>query len=249
MTEQPKVLMACPTWAGCRYSLKQWAAAYHAQTYENRGALQVDNSNGPMQGGNLHYTHLIRSQGITAIWQQTRFPYVWDTFELAWTEYILPYAHEGGYDFILSVEADIVLPADGIEKIVACALEGEKRYVTQRYHPRGQPGPGFWWDTLGCSLFPVEPLYADRYRTCAVWELEAFDILQRHGWQRYRPGYDGPDLFIPEHLRDPDDPIPFKYTGTPAERAYRSRVYLSNGLNRDGTLPQQIPVVTEREIA
>jgi len=249
MTKQPKVLMACPTWAGCRYSLKEWAAAYHAQTYENRGALQVDNSDGPVQGGNLHYTHLIRAQGIPAIWQHTRFPYVWDTFEIAWTEYILPYAHDNGYDYVFSVEADVILPPDGMEKMVACALEGEKRYVTQRYHPRGQDGPNFWWDTLGCSLFPVEPLYEDRYLACGVWELQVFITLMKHGWTRYRPGHDGPDLFVPDHLRDPDDPVVFKYTGTPAENAYQARVFKSNGLNPDGSLPAPPPVIKQREVA
>lgn len=238
--QKPKVLMACPSWVGCLYALPQWAAAYHSQTYENRGALQVDNSDGPVQGGNLHYTHLIRAQGIPAVWQHTRFPYIWDTFEIAWTEYILPYAHDNDYDYILSVESDVVLPPDGMEKMVECALQEEKRYVTQRYHPRGQEGPNFWWDTLGCSLFPVEPLYEDRHLVCGVYELDVFTTLKRHGWVRYRPGYHGnTDLFIPEHLKDPNDPCGFDHAATPADQTYMRRVMKANGRNPDGSLIQQ----------
>ena len=244
----PKVLIACPTWSEEGYALKEWAAAYHAQTYQNKGVLQVDNSDGPVQGGNLHYAHLIRAQGITAIWQHTRFPYIWDTFEIAWTEYILPYAHEHGYDFIFSVEADVILPPDGTEKMVECAMQEEKRYVTQRYHPRAQEGPNFWWDTLGCSLFPVEPLYQDRHLVCGVYELEAFTTLLRHGWKRYRPGYHGnPDLFIPKHLRDPNDTCGFIHAATPADKTYMSRVMRSSGRNPDGS-PLQPPLqVTYKE--
>jgi hypothetical protein len=58
MTVEPKVLVACPTFSGMGYCLKEWADAYKAFTYENRGALMVDNSD-----TNLHYLHLIRAQG------------------------------------------------------------------------------------------------------------------------------------------------------------------------------------------
>jgi hypothetical protein len=245
--------MTCPTWSGCEYALKDWAAAYHSQTYENKGALQVDNSDGPTQGGNLHYTHLIRAKGIPALWQHTRFPFIWDTFEIAWTEYILPYAHDGGYDYILSVEADIILPPDGMEKMVAAAQEHEEKtgkpsYVTQRYHPRGQSGPSFWWDTLGCSLFPVEPLYKDRHLVCSVYELEVFITLLRHGWVRCRPGTHGPDLFVPQHLRDPKDPVVVPWASTSADGAYQSRVFRFNGLNPDGSVPYRPPAVSQKEI-
>ena len=244
---QPKVLVACPTWSGEGYALKKWAAAFHAQTYENKGALQVDNSDGPVQGGNLHYTHCIRGYDIPAIWQHTRFPYIWDTFEIAWSEYILPYAHEHGYEFIFSVEADVILPPDGIEKIVACALEVEKRYVTQRYHPRSQEGPNFWWDTLGCSLFPVEPLYENRYFTTSAYEVSIFVTLLREGWKRYRAGTHGPDLFVPEHLKDPKDACPFDHAATPADKSYLNRVMRSSGRNPDGSPLQQPLQATYKE--
>jgi hypothetical protein len=236
VSENPKVLMACPTWSGCKYSLKDWADAYHAQTYPNKAALQVDNSDGPMSGGNLHYTHLIRAQGIPAIWQTTRWPSLWDTLELSWL-HIVEHAHSIGADFIFSVEADVIVPPDAMQKMVDCAYEqgtdGKPAVVTQRYHPRGQPGPNFYWDTLGCSLFPVEPLYKNRHLVKAIFEIDVFIQCDREGHPRYRPGHDGPDLFEVEHLKDPDDAHKYIYGAVPAPSAYMKRVMAANGIEAD----------------
>jgi SAM-dependent methyltransferase len=225
--------MACPAWSGCAYSLKQWADAYHAQTYENRIALQVDNSDGPQTGGNLHYTHMIRAQDIPAVWQTVRFPALWDTLELSWLM-IVEHAHEQGCDFIFSVEADVIIPPDGMQRMLDTALQngvdGKPAVVTQRYHPRAQEGPNFWWDTLGCSLFPVEPLWQDRHLIKAIYEIDVFIICERHGHPRYRPGHDGPDLFIPDHLKDPEDSNENNFSATPAQTNYQKRVMKANNI-------------------
>ena len=287
MTLDPKVLMACPTWSGCLYSLKPWADAYHAQTYANKGALQVDNSDGPQSGGNLHYVHLIRGHDIPAVWQHTRWPALWDTLELSW-HIMVEHAHAEGYDFIFSVEADVIVPPDAMQKMVDCAREhaapladdemlagtytlsnGQEvtvfpgdtvhdkgrtihvlkerkpAVVTQRYHPRGQPGPNFYWDTLGCSLFPVEPLWQDRNLVKAIFEIDCFIECQRHGHPRYRPGHDGPDLFEVEHLKDPDDSHKAVYGAQPAPTAYMKRVMAANGLKMEGE--KAVPIEAEPE--
>lgn len=248
-SSNPRVLMACPTYDGMQYALKEWAAAYHAQTYPEKGALQVDNSNGPQHGGNLHYTHLIRGQGIDAIWQQTRFPGLWDTLELSWT-LIIEYAHARGYDFIFSCEADVIPPPDAMHKLVRAAYEhgGEKvAVVTQRYHPRGQEGPSFWWDTLGCSLFPVQPLYDALHRITSIFEIDVFVTLRDAGHPRYRPGVDGPDLFIPDHLKDPDDAYGEHCGATPANVRFTQRVETANRAlmgDEQAEEPQVKPLLT-----
>lgn len=227
----PKVLMACPTWKGELYALPRWAEAYRSQTYGSKGALQIDNSDGPMHGGNLHYVHTIRAEGIAAIWQQTRFPVFWDTIELSWT-LIVEYAHAHGYDFIFSCEADVIVPPEAMQKLLDCAQEhgadGKPAVVTQRYHPRGQVGPNFYWDTLGCSLFPVEPLYADLYHITNLYEIDVFVTCEKAGHPRYRAGQDGPDLFEVDHMKDPDDPYGSDVGATPANVAYTNRVAASN---------------------
>jgi len=232
VTDQPKVLIACPTWQGELYALKRWAEAYHAQTWENKAAYQVDNSNGPQHEGNRHYLHIIRGYDIPADWQHTRWPAFWDTLELSW-QMIVEHAHEVGADFIFSVEADVIVPPDAMQKMVEAAYahaDGEKvAVVTQRYHPRGQgegleTGQSFWWDTLGCSLFPVQPLWERRLLVKSIFEIQIFIDCQRAGHPRYRPGLDGPDLFIPEHMKDPDDQYPCDVGASQASQVYRHRV-------------------------
>ena len=236
--------MACPTYSGMEYSLKDWARAYFAQDYENKDAFMVDNSDGPMHGGNLHYLHLIRGQNIPAVWQQTRFPSLWDTLELSWL-IMVEHAHEVGADFIFSVEADVIVPAYAMQMMVDCAfahattdtVDGQEvvrpAVVTQRYHPRGQAGPNFWWATLGCSLFPVAPLYKARLNVCAIYEVEVFEICKKAGYPHYRPGSDGKDLFVPDHLRDPEDPYVHVFGGTPAATKYLKRVLAANEVGEE----------------
>lgn len=255
ISAQPRVLMACPTYDGEKYALKRWAAAYHAQTYTNKGALQVDNSNAPAYGGNLNYTHAIRAERIPAIWQQTRWPAFWDTIEESW-RVIVCHAHAHGYDFIFSVEADVIVPPDAMEKMVAAAREhgkdGKPAVVTQRYHPRGQgsdgsAAPTFWWDTLGCSLFPVKPLYENIYLVTAMYEIDVFVVCEQAGHPRYRAGRHGPDLFMPEHLKDPDDAYGEGVGSTPANVRYTQRVDSGNRAIM-GLAPNSMPpIVPEAE--
>lgn len=253
LTDRPKVLIACPTWTGGEYALKPWADAVKAQVYDGPlSFFRVDNSEGPQTGGNLHYLHLIRGQDIPAVWQQVRFPALWDTLELSW-RLIVEHAHEVGADFIFSVEHDVIIPPDATAKMVRAAFDhgtykdgrGDliPAVVTQRYHPRGQSGI-FWWDTLGCSLFPVAPLHKDRDLVRAMYETEVFLTTERYGHPRYRPGKDDEDLFIPEHLKDPDDPYNSTCGATPAQDTYRKRVINHNVQMAGGEpLPEKKPEV------
>jgi len=198
VTPSPKVLVACPTYAGCAYSLREWSEAYHAFTYKNKGALQVDNSD-----DNLHYSHLVRAQGIPCIYAPTRFNFLWDTLELSWRR-IVEYAHDNDYDLIASIEADIICPPETLDVLVQNYLEkGPKAVVAHRYHPRGvDPSPtmpdtpsnprqeqlrkDFWFDTLGCVLFPTSLLYDSRDMWRAIVEVELYLLASDQGYERVR---------------------------------------------------------------
>jgi len=228
---QPKIVQSCATFSGMEYALQAWADAFKSQTWENKAAFMVDNSDGPTTGGNLHYLHLIRAQDIPAVWQTVRFPFMWDTLELSWL-YIIEHAHEIGAEFVFSCEADVVPPPEAMRLMYEASIEhsvGDKNaVVSQRYHPRAQDSPGFWWDTLGCTLFPTQPLYETRHLIHSIYELEVFINLQRLGYPRYRPGKEGPDLFIPDHLRDPNDPHENERGATAAQTRYTQRVIDGN---------------------
>ena len=211
----PKVLVACPTWMGGAYNLAAWADAYKAFTYPHKGALMVDNSD-----ENLHYTHLVRAQGIDCIYQWKRFPYLWDTLELSW-RIIIEYAHEHNYTFILSLEHDILAPPNTIEILLGKTHGQEKPpVVSHRYHPRGQEGSDYWFDTLGCTLLPVEPLWEARNRIMAIFEMDCFIICQDAGHGRIRLK-DSLDL---RHVPNPDDSHKMVFGATPAPTRYSQRM-------------------------
>lgn len=212
MTDTPKVLVACPTYSGMEYCLKEWADAYKAFAYEPRGALQVDNSD-----ANLHYLHLIRAQGIPAVYQERRFKFIWDTLELGWRR-IVEYAHDHGYDLICSIEADVICPPETLDVLVDEWLaKGPKAVVAHRYHPRGVDRPPVpegmviderhwnevkretWFDTLGCTLFPTELMYETRDEWLAIYEVELYRQAQVQGYERVRLK----DRLDIEHLEDP----------------------------------------------
>ena len=209
----PKVLVACPTYSGCAYSLREWADAYKAFTYENRGALFVDNSD-----DNLHYMHLCRAQGIPTIHQNKRFTFLWDTLEIGWRT-IVEYAHDNDYDLILSLEADIIAPPETIDVLVNSYLErGPRALVAHRYHPRGIDNPQVpegmhvdpvayaqvrkesWFDTLGCVLFPTKLMYDTRDMWMAIIEVELYLLGKNFGYERVRLK----DMLDLRHLEDPD---------------------------------------------
>ena len=195
----PKILVAAPTFSGMHYCLKEWCDAYHAFHYENKGALLVDNSD-----ANLHYAHLIRAQKIDCIYQQKRFPFLWDTLELGW-RIIVDYAHERGYDLIASIEQDIICPPETLDVLYeAYRKHGPKCVVAHRYHPRGIDNPQVpegmridqekydqlraehWFDTLGCVLIPTELLYESRDRWMAIFESEIYILAKNAGYERVR---------------------------------------------------------------
>lgn len=207
----PKVLVACPTFAGCAYSLAQWAEAYHAFTYPNKGALMVDNSD-----DNLHFSHLVRAQGIPCIYQTKRFNFLWDTLELSWRT-IVTYAFQNGYDLIASIEADVICPPNTLEVLVSeWDKAGRKAVVAHRYHPRGidnivngaSPTPTqmerakaeCWFDTLGCTLFPTRLVYDAINEWKAIFEVELYLLATDNGYQRVRLR----DRLDIKHLDDPE---------------------------------------------
>jgi len=255
MSEQPRVLVACPTWHGGEYALKQWAAAFHAQTYPNRGAFMVDNSEDNPSG--LHYAHTIRGQGIDSTWLVKKLPSFWDTMELCWVGPggIVEHAHDEGYDFILSVEHDVIIGPDAMQIMVDKAFEyaedGKPAVVSHEVHPRGQDGIDFHWDTIACTLLPTEPLYADRFLAKATYEIECFIVCKRHGYPRYR----ATDLFSIQHLKDPEDPRGDDgFSGTPAHDTYALRKITYNKdkavvLNAEEARKQLMENLAEKEKA
>ena len=147
-----KVLVACPTYAGKQYSLQPWIDAFHALTYPNKSAYQVDNT-----GVSSAYYELLKEQGIDCT-HLTPWP-DWDrSFRRSW-ELILERAQDLDCYWVYSVEADNIPAPDSLEIMVNMALYGNVHLVTHAYPMHATaarasniPEDSWYYHELGCML-------------------------------------------------------------------------------------------------
>lgn len=155
MTDTPdrgKVLVACPTYAGKEYALQPWLDAYHALTYPQKSAYQVDNTRVSQA-----YFNLLKSKGIECSYL-TPYP-DWDrTFRKCW-EAILQRAKELNCYWVFSVEADNIPAPESLDIMVNLALYGKVHLITHAYpmhktaaEASGVPENSFYYHELGCML-------------------------------------------------------------------------------------------------
>lgn len=106
----PKVLVGCPTHACKDYCLEIYAKAVKNLTYKNFDILLVDNSEGN------NYMEKIKSLGLQAIKDQG--------FEAAIKRIVASrnllrkYFLENNYDYLLSLEQDVIPQPDAIERLL-----------------------------------------------------------------------------------------------------------------------------------
>lgn len=115
MTSEPTVLVAAPTARMKDYALERWVDAYHAFTYAPRGVFMVDNTPATME-----YVHRIRKFGIPAAHIEpvpgcTNFIF---TLERCWP-LIVRRAVEWGYDYVASIESDVICPPETLDVLLA----------------------------------------------------------------------------------------------------------------------------------
>lgn len=150
--ERGKVLMACPTYAGKEYALKEWIKAYKALTYSNKVAYQIDNTR--VSDG---YYKLLKKQGID-VSRLEPWP-DWDrTFLECWKQ-MLKRAQELDCYWVYSVEADNIPAPESLDIMVDVALLGNLHLVTHAYpmhktaaEASGIPEDSWYYHELGCML-------------------------------------------------------------------------------------------------
>ena len=105
-----KVLIGCPTSETFDYCLDEFLNGIKSQTYKNHDLLIVDNSKTD------NYLKKLKSLGINAI----KGPHKEDYRERITLSrnMMVDKALEGNYDYLLSIDQDIVLPKDAIEKLM-----------------------------------------------------------------------------------------------------------------------------------
>jgi hypothetical protein len=140
------VLVACPTAAVKNYCLQKYVDAYKAFTYKDKYLLFMDTT--PMDGGeNLA---LLCSLGAQCDHIEPH-PDLRDTVDAAWKRIVTVSAF-GNYEYILSLESDVIAPPETLSVMVSLADMYGAAQVRHSYPLRKKEG---LVHALGCTLWPT----------------------------------------------------------------------------------------------
>lgn len=113
--DQPKVLVGCPTFEGFGYCLDVFLERMRELSYPNRDLLLVDNSVGDV------YFERLRQSGVNVL-KAPRLKSKWETVANS-RNLIIDYALRNGFDFLLSLDQDVIPPKDVIEELLKCGKD------------------------------------------------------------------------------------------------------------------------------
>lgn len=110
--EKPRILVGCPVYSGKKYITPYWIENIKKLNYPNFDIFVVDNSE-PIE----QFEKFFEDTGVKV----KKSPYLKNPFErLAKARQILNnYAIENNYDYLLSIEQDVIVPSNLIEKLLA----------------------------------------------------------------------------------------------------------------------------------
>lgn len=118
---KPKILVGCPTSFHKEYALEKYAKAVKSLTYPNYDILLIDNS------PNNDYLEKIKKLNLPVI----KGPYFEGALDriIASRNILREYVLEHDYDYLFSLEQDVIPPKDIIENL----LQHKKRVITAIY--------------------------------------------------------------------------------------------------------------------
>lgn len=121
MKNNPKILVGCPTSFHKEYCLKEYAAAVKSLTFKDYDVLLVDNSKDEV------YIRRLQKEGLRAVkgpWHEGAKQRIIESRNLLREKFL-----EKNYDYLLSLEQDIIPPKDVIERL----LESGKEIISAVY--------------------------------------------------------------------------------------------------------------------
>lgn len=203
-----KVLVACPTYAGMEYCLDEYLARYDALAWPNRGLMLVDNTR---DGG--AWAESIRHKVETGdprrhLRRVGPSPDFEETFHRAW-RVILDHADMNGYDWVFSLEADVMVPALALDALLNVAGYAQAPFVSHLYpFHHGRQGV---YEGLGCVLIATKLLRTAldvTHKQVPYTEAAIYDAAARVSRMTLR------DLFPIEHRDAPPGAKPWQYDRT-----------------------------------
>ncbi|MBI2109713.1 hypothetical protein HYT58_00885 [Candidatus Woesearchaeota archaeon] len=126
-----KILVGCPTSDHKEYCLKEYSESINSLSYKNYDILLVDNSK------TNDYYNKIKSLGINAI----KDPYQEKARDriISSRNILREYALKNNYDYLLSLEQDVIPPRDVIEKLTSHDKKVVSAVVCGMYNNRLKP--------------------------------------------------------------------------------------------------------------
>lgn len=199
-----KVLVACPTYQGMAYCLDEYLAAYDELAWPNRGLMLVDNTRDAGA-----WAESIRSKVETDPRKHLRHvPPGADfeaTFHQCWRT-ILDHAEFNGYDYVFSLEADVIVPPLALDALLNVAGYCRAAFVSHLYpFHYGRNG---LYEGLGCVLMATKLLRTAldvSYKTIPYTEAAIYDCAVRVSHMTLR------DLFPIEHRDAPPGEKAWQY--------------------------------------
>lgn len=202
-----KVLVACPTYSGMAYCLDDYLAAYSALAWPNRGLMLVDNTR---DGGAWaeEIREKVETDGRRHLRHVEPMADFEGTFNRSW-RVILDHAEFNGYDYVLSLEADVIVPPLALDALLNVAGYAKAPFVSHMYpFHHGRSG---LYEGLGCVLIATNLLKTAldvTYKTIPYTEAAIYDVAHRVSHMTLR------DLFPIEHRDAPPGEKPWQYERT-----------------------------------
>jgi hypothetical protein len=134
-----KFLVACPNYEGKEYSFQRWIDNVRAFTYPNYDILVVDNSDTP----DFYERWKNQVPMIHALIEGGSYQKIAKSMEIIRQRFI-----DGGYDYWLNLESDIIPPTDIIESLLL--LGNDADWINHSYPERLVNAQQIG---IGCSIF------------------------------------------------------------------------------------------------
>lgn len=143
------VLVATPTYAGKAYCLDEYVESVRAFTYPDRELLLVDNTR-----DNLAYFNRIVQLGVIASHMEPHETFADTTF--CAFKGIAEYAHVNDFEYILSLEQDVIIPPTALDHMVRRMQRDDLCVLIHHTPPREGTGWALPMAELGCTLVRTE---------------------------------------------------------------------------------------------
>jgi hypothetical protein len=192
-----KTLIAAPTHECKDYAFYEYYKAIRSIGWDGeKRLLLVDNSPAP------DYPVKLVLAGVDDVRHVQPGEHLLDTIDRAW-DVILTQADEGGFDYIFSVESDVIVAPESLTLLIDAMERYDACMVRHAYPVRGAVVEGRTYQALGCMLLRTEffPLGCHRRLTGERWE-HAETALVKWALETGKPKIDFSHLFEVDHLSE-----------------------------------------------